>query len=123
MPLTPGDRLGSYEIIALLGVGGMGHVYRALHGTLGREVAIKVLPDAFAQHPERMTRFEREARLLASLSHPNIAVVYGLELEGNLHYLEMELVRGETLAERIARGPLPMADVLAIGKQIAEALE
>ena len=123
MPLTPGDRIGSYEIIALLGAGGMGHVYRAIDSKLGREVAIKVLLDAFAQHPERMARFAREARLLASLSHPNIAVIYGLERENDLYYLEMELVRGETLAERFGRGPLAIADVLAIARQIADALE
>jgi eukaryotic-like serine/threonine-protein kinase len=123
MALAPGVRLGSYEIIDLLGAGGMGEVYRALDSGLGREVAIKVLPQALALHPERLARFEREARLLASLSHPNIAVVHGLERSSDSYYLVMELVQGHTLAERLARGPLPMADALATMKQVAEGLE
>ncbi len=123
MPLMPGARLGPYEILAPLGAGGMGDVYRALDTTLDREVAIKVLPDAFAQHPDRLARFEREARLLGSLSHPNIAVVHALHHVENVYYLQMELVRGETLADRIARGPLPIVEALQLFRQIAEALE
>ncbi|HXW08050.1 MAG TPA: protein kinase [Vicinamibacterales bacterium] len=123
MPLSPGDRLARHEILGLLGAGGMGDVYRALDATLDREVAIKVLPDAFAQHPDRLARFAREARLLASLSHPNIAVVHGLERWQDRYLLEMELVRGETLAARISRGPIPLEDALPLFKQIAEALE
>ena len=123
MGLAPGARLGSYEIIDLLGAGGMGEVYRALDSGLGREVAIKVLPQAVALHPERLARFEREARLLASLSHPNIAVVHGLERSSDSYYLVMELVQGHTLAERLARGPLPIGDALATMKQVAEGLE
>src|SRR5262245_66202397 len=93
MTLTPGARLGTYEVLALVGVGGMGEVYRALDGALGREVAIKVLPEAVAQHPERLARFEREARLLASLTHPNIAVIHGLERTSESCYLVMEIGR------------------------------
>ncbi|HEY7186428.1 MAG TPA: protein kinase, partial [Vicinamibacterales bacterium] len=123
MTLSPGARLGAYEILGLLGAGGMGEVYRALDNSLGREVAIKVLPDAVAQHPERLARFEREARLLASLSHPNIAVVHGLERSSEYCYLVMELVRGETLADRSARARMSIAETLHIFKQVAEGLE
>jgi serine/threonine protein kinase len=123
MPLAAGARLGAYEIIGPLGAGGMGEVYRALDSSLGREMAIKVLPEAVAQHPERLARFEREARLLASLSHPNIAVVHGLERSSGSCYLMMELVKGETLAERSGRGVIPLQETLAIFKQIAEGLE
>jgi serine/threonine-protein kinase len=123
MPLAPGARLGGYEIIGLLGAGGMGEVYRALDSSLGREVAIKVLPEGLAQHPDRLARFSREARLLASLSHPNIAVVHGLERSSDSCYLVMELVRGETLAQRNARGTLQQHDALQIFRQIAEGLE
>src|ERR671922_197194 len=112
MALSQGVRLGAYEIIGPLGAGGMGEVYRALDSSLGREVAIKVLPEAVAQHPERLARFEREARLLASLSHPNIAVVHGLERSSGGFYLVMELVKGETLAERSARGTIPLQETL-----------
>src|SRR5687768_15219825 len=118
MPLLPGASLGRYESLVLLGSGGMGDVYRARDSTLGREVAIKVLPEAFAHHPDRLARFAREARLLASLNHPNIASVHALERLENLFYLEMELVRGETLADRIARAPLQLAEALHIFKQI-----
>jgi Tol biopolymer transport system component len=123
MPLSPGARLGTYEIIGPLGAGGMGEVYRALDSSLGRDVAIKVLPEAVAHHPERLARFEREARLLASLSHPNIAVVHGLERSAGSYYLVMELVKGETLAERSLRGAMPLQETLDIFKQIAEGLE
>ena len=123
MMLIPGARLGSYEITAQVGVGGMGEVYRATDTTLGRAVAIKVLPEAFAADPERLARFEREARLLAALNHPHIAQIHGLERSGGTPLLIMELVEGPTLAERIAEGPMPVDEALAIAKQIAEALE
>ncbi len=106
MSQKPGTRLGTYEIIALIGAGGMGEVYRARDTKLGRDVAIKVLPEEFSQDKERLARFEREAKLLASLNHPNIASIYGFEQHERTHYLVLELVAGETLAERIARGPI-----------------
>jgi len=102
MTLTSGTRLGPYDISDMIGVGGMGEVYRARDTTLGRDVAIKVLPEAFAHDPERLARFEREAKTLASLNHPNIAQIYGLEKSGGTHALVMELVEGPTLADRIA---------------------
>jgi Tol biopolymer transport system component/predicted Ser/Thr protein kinase len=119
MPLASGDRLGNYEILAPLGKGGMGEVYRAKDTKLDREVAIKIVPESFAHDPERIARFEREARVLAALNHPNIAQIYGLEERA----LIMELVEGPTLAERIAHGALPTDEALGIAKQIAEALE
>lgn len=119
MPLTSGTRLGSYEIRDSLGAGGMGEVYRARDTKLHRDVAIKVLPDAFAGDPERLARFEREAHTLAALNHPNIAHIYGLEGSA----LVMELVDGEDLAARIARGALPLDETLVVARQIAEALE
>lgn len=118
-----GQTLGHYRIEAELGAGGMGVVYRATDSKLGRQVAIKVLPAGFAEHPERLARFEREARLLASLNHPNIACIHGLEESGGLHYLILELVGGVTLAQRLAQGPLPVEEALCICRQIAEALE
>ena len=118
-----GTRLGPYEITAKLGAGGMGEVYRAQDTGLGRDVAIKVLPAAFPQDPERLARFEREAKLLAQLNHPNIAHIYGLEASGEPRALVMELVEGEDLAAVIARGPLPPAEALPIARQIADALE
>ncbi|MCM2268716.1 MAG: protein kinase [Thermoanaerobaculia bacterium] len=118
-----GSRLGPYEITAKLGEGGMGEVWRARDRTLGRDVAVKVLPAAFSVEPERLARFEREARLLASLNHPNIAQVYGLESTGATLALIMELVAGATLAERMERGPLRLDECLAVARQIAEALE
>src|SRR5215510_6977583 len=102
-----GSKLAHYEITSHLGTGGMGEVYAATDSRLGRSVAIKCLPDAFAHDVERVTRFQREARVLASLNHPNIAAIYGLEETGGRHFLVMELVSGETLADRIARGPIP----------------
>ena len=130
MPLTPGTRLGPYEITAQIGVGGMGEVYRATDRNLGRDVAIKVLPEAFAQDAERLARFEREARTLASLNHPNIAIIHGLEQSDGTRALVMELVEGPTVADLIERragpsGPagLPIDESLAVAKQIAEALE
>src|SRR5213075_2435222 len=102
MALSAGTRLGSYEILASLGAGGMGEVYRAHDTKLGRDVALKVLPEAFAKDCERMARFQREAQMLASLNHPNIASIYGLEESGGVRALVMELEEGPTLAERIA---------------------
>jgi len=118
-----GTRLGPYEITARLGEGGMGEVYRATDTELDRQVAIKVLPPAFTEDPERLARFEREAKLLAQLHHPNIASIFGLEKSGGTRALVMELVEGATLAERLAPGTLPLDDALAIARQIAEALE
>src|SRR5687768_13914890 len=123
MPLGPGTRLGPYEVTALIGEGGMGKVWRAHHSGLKRDDALKVLPDAFATDPERLARFQREAQVLASLNHPNIAHVYGLEQSDGVQALVMELVEGLTLADRIAQGPIPVDEALPIAKQIAEALE
>ena len=97
MALTSGTKLGTYEVVALIGSGGMGEVYRAHDTKLGRDVAIKVLPEQFAREPERLARFQREAKMLAALNHPNIAAIYGLEQSGSTHYLVMELVEGPTL--------------------------
>jgi eukaryotic-like serine/threonine-protein kinase len=123
LALTPGTRLGVYDITAPIGEGGMGRVFRATDTTLGRQVAIKILPDAFASDPERMARFEREAKTLASLNHPNIAAIYGFEKSGGTHALVMELVEGDDLSQRIARGAIPLDEALPIAKQIADALE
>ncbi|MFN7964066.1 MAG: protein kinase [Acidobacteriota bacterium] len=123
MPLPGGNRLGPYEIVAPLGAGGMGEVYRARDTKLGREVAIKVLPAGVAQDPERLARFKREAQLLASLNHSNIAAIYGLDESGDTLFLVLELVEGEDLADRLKRGAVSLDDALAIAKQIAEALE
>ena len=119
-----GRQLGCYQVISLLGAGGMGAVYQAHDSKLGRDVAIKVLPERFAQDPERLARFQREAKMLASLNHPNIAAIYGLEQSDSTHYLVMELVRGDTLQERVAGGrPVPIEEALMLAKQIAEGLE
>src|SRR6202158_5152825 len=118
MPLSAGARLGSYEILAPIGKGGMGEVYRARDTKLDREIAIKVLPAALAQDPERLARFEREAKVLASLNHPNIAQIYGIEESNGVRALGMELAPGQTL-----RGPLPLETALNYAKQIADALE
>ena len=123
MALTPGTRLGVYEVTAQLGVGGMGEVYRATDTKLKRQVAIKILPSSLAADPDRLARFQREAEVLASLNHPNIAAIYGLEDADGVKALVMELVEGEDLAQRIARGPIPIDEALPIAKQIAEALE
>jgi Tol biopolymer transport system component len=123
MTLAAGTRLGSYEVVAQIGAGGMGEVYQAHDTQLGREVAIKVLPANFVNDPERLARFQREARMLAALNHANIATIYGLEQSGGVTCLVMELVPGETLAERVKAGPLPMEEALKIAEQIAEALE
>jgi serine/threonine protein kinase len=119
LALTPGTRLGVYEIVAPLGEGGMGQVWRATDTTLGRQVAIKILPDAFAADPERLARFEREAKTLASLNHPHIAAIYGFEKSPGMHALVMELVEGDDLSQRIARGAVPLDEALPIAKQIA----
>ena len=123
MSLEAGHQLAHYEILELIGKGGMGEVYRARDGKLGRDVAIKVLPDEFAEDTERLRRFQREAKVLASLNHPNIAAIYGLEQSEGTHYLVLELVPGETLAERIARGPISVEEALRIGIKVTEALE
>ncbi len=137
MSLIVGTRLGVYEVTGTLGVGGMGEVYRAHDGKLGRAVALKVLPEAFASDPDRLARFEREARTLASLNHPHIAQIYGLEeyagsvaLDARdpasvppVRTLVMELVEGPTLAERIADGAVPLDEALSIAQQVADALE
>src|SRR5580693_7854141 len=124
MPLSIGDKVGHYEILSLLGKGGMGEVYQAHDTKLGREVAIKVLPEAFARDPDRLFRFQREAKMLAALNDPNIATIHGLEQSNGTSYLVMELVSGETLAERVKRdGAVPIEEALTICKQIAEALE
>ncbi|MGB6198463.1 MAG: protein kinase [Candidatus Acidiferrales bacterium] len=122
--LMPGTKLGPYEIVAPVGAGGMGEVYRARDTRLGRDVAIKVLPETFARDIERLSRFQREAKMLASLNHPNIATIHGFEQSNGTSYLVMELVPGETLQQQIAReGPLPLEEALGICGQIAEALE
>jgi serine/threonine protein kinase len=123
MALTPGTHLGPFEITARIGEGGMGQVYRARDTTLDRDVAIKILPEAFAHDADRLARFQREARTLAALNHPNIAIIHGLEQTGGLHALVMELVEGDDLSERIARGAIPVEEALPLAKQIAEALE
>jgi eukaryotic-like serine/threonine-protein kinase len=123
MRLTPGARLGPYEIVAPLGHGGMGEVYRAVDTSLKRPVAIKVLPTPFALDVDRLARLQREAEVLASLSHPNIATIHGLERDDEVTALVMELVEGPTLADRIAQGPVPLDEALPIARQMAEALE
>ena len=123
MAFTSGTQLGSYEIISPLGKGGMGEVWRARDQKLGREVAIKTLPEEFAKDEERLARFEREAKLLASLNHPNIAAIYGLEEHNGTRFLVLELVEGDTLAERLKRGAIPVEESLKLALQIAEALE
>jgi serine/threonine protein kinase len=127
MPISSGTKLGSFEItgaIGAIGAGGMGEVYQAHDTKLGRDVAIKVLPEAFVHDPERLARFQREAKMLAALNHPNIATIHGLEQSGSTSYLVMELVSGETLQERVKReGSVPIEEGLTIARQIAEALE
>jgi Tol biopolymer transport system component len=123
MTLAPGTRLGPYEIVAPLGAGGMGEVWRARDTRLGREVAIKVLPEAFAADPALRARFDREAKTISSLNHPNICTLYDVGREGDTDFLVLELVEGETLALRIARGPLPLSDLLRYGMQMTDALE
>src|SRR5262245_50154316 len=123
MSLGPSTRLGPYEIVGPIGAGGMGEVYRARDGRLNRDVAIKILPTSLTRDSDRLARFEREAQVLASLSHPNIAAIHHVEETSDGPALVMELVEGETLADRIARGPIPIDEALPIAKQIAEGLE
>jgi serine/threonine protein kinase len=123
MPLAAGTRLGPYEIVAPIGAGGMGEVYRARDTRLRRDVALKILPESVAHDPDRVARFQREAELLATLNHPNIAGVYGLEISDGITGIVLELVEGETLADVIARGPLALTGALPIARQIAEALD
>ncbi|MFM8533047.1 MAG: serine/threonine-protein kinase [Acidimicrobiia bacterium] len=123
MALTPGSRLGPYEVTALLGEGGMGQVYRATDSNLKRQVAIKVLPAAVAGDADRLARFQREAEVLAALTHPNIAAIFVLEKTADFTALAMELVEGEDLLQRIERGAIPRDEALPIAKHIAEALE
>src|ERR1700722_801126 len=118
MALSVGRKLGPYEIVGAIGAGGMGEVYRARDSKLGRDVALKVLLEAFARDAERLARFQREAKVLASLNHPNIAAIYGLEDSGSTHALVMELVEGPTLADRIQQGGIAMHEALPLAKQI-----
>ena len=118
-----GKTIRHYKVIEKIGQGGMGVVYRAEDTNLSREVAIKVLPEQFTQDPQRLARFEREAKLLASLNHPNIAAIYGLEEADGVRFLALELVPGETLAERVAKGPVPVEEALEVCRQIAEGVE
>ena len=123
MSITVGTQLGSHQITGLLGKGGMGEVYRAHDSKLKREVAIKILPEEFSRDPDRVSRFQREAEVLASLNHPNIAAIYNFEQAGGMRFLVLELVEGETLADRMEHGPIPIDESLAMAKQIADALE
>ncbi len=118
-----GTTISHYKILEKIGQGGMGTVYRAQDTTLDREVAIKVLPEQFTQDPQRLARFEREAKLLASLNHPNIAAIHSFEHSDDVHFLVLELVPGETLQELVAKGPLPVEETLEICRQIAEGVE
>src|SRR5262245_25247357 len=123
MPLTPGFRLGPYEVTALIGSGGMGEVYRARDNKLNRDVALKVLPEGLAFDSERLARFKREARVLASLNHPNIGGIFGFEESNGVQALVLEMVEGPTLADRISQRPMPLDDVLMIARQTANAIE
>jgi serine/threonine protein kinase len=123
MPLSAGTRLGPYEIVSALGAGGMGEVYQAHDTKLRRDVALKILPDTFATDPERLARFQREAQVLASLNHPHIGAIYGVEESNGIRALVLELVEGPTLSDRIAQGAIPLDEALPIARQIAEALE
>ena len=123
MPLTIGSRLGHYDVTALIGEGGMGQVYQATDTQLNRQVALKILPEAFSADPDRLARFQREAQVLASLNHPNIAQIHGIETAEDTLALVLELVEGQTLADRIAQGAIPLEEALPVAKPIAEALE
>ena len=123
MALEVGSRLAHYDVTALIGEGGMGQVYQATDTKLNRQVALKILPEAFATDPDRLARFQREAQVLASLNHPGIAAIYGIEEQDDTRALVLELVEGPTLADRISKGPIPLDEALPIAKQIAEALE
>src|SRR5205823_9574161 len=122
MRLTPGTHLGTYEIVAPLGAGGMGEVYQARDTRLGREVALKLLPADVASEPDRLARFEREARTVAALNHPNIVVLYSVEDEDGVRFLTMELVEGQSLDKQVAPGGLPIAQVLEFGIALSDAL-
>ena len=122
MSLTPGTTLGPYAVTAKIGEGGMGEVYQARDTNLDRDVALKVLPRRSPTDPDRLARFEREAKVLASLNHPNIGTIYGLEEADGVKALVLELIEGPTLADRIKQGPIPIDEALPIAKQIAEAL-
>src|SRR5688500_17722554 len=121
--LKQGTRVGHYEVLELVGAGGMGEVYRARDTLLGRDVALKVLPERLTLEPHRRARFDREARLLASLNHPNIATLHGVEAFGNSRALVLEFVSGHTLGDRLDQGPIPLPDALVIAVQIAASLE
>jgi serine/threonine-protein kinase len=121
--MAAGRVLAHYRLVEQIGEGGMGVVWKAVDTTLDREVAVKILPEAFADEAERLARFEREAKLLASLNHPNIATIHGLHRDGDVHFLVMELVPGENLDERLRRGPLAMDEALRVGRQVVDALE
>jgi len=123
MSLPPGARLGAYEVLGLIGSGGMGEVYRARDTKLNREVALKVLPARFSLDADRLARFRREAQVLASLNHPNIAIIHGLEESDGVRALVLELVEGPTLADRIAQGAIPLDEAVPIARQVADALE
>jgi serine/threonine protein kinase len=123
MALVSGTKLGPYEIVAPLGAGGMGEVYRARDTKLGREVALKLLPPLFTTDADRVARFKNEARLLASLNHPHIGAIYGFEDAGNAPALVLELVEGGTLGDRVRRGPVPLSEALCVAQQIADALD
>src|SRR5262245_36028076 len=123
MRLEPGSKIGTYEIVGTLGAGGMGEVYRAHDTRLKRDVAIKTLPEEFSSSSDRIARFQREAEVLASLNHANIAGIYDLQESGDSRFLVLELVEGETLAEVLARGPMPLGQVLRVAIQICEAIE
>src|SRR4249920_13910 len=120
MTLATGSRLGSYEVMSALGAGGMGEVYRARDTKLGRDVALKILPASFVESPDRLARFEQEAQLLASLNHPNIGTIYGLEESHGMRALVLELIDGPTLADTIGDRPMDTARILAIGEQMAD---
>ena len=123
MALNPGARIGAYEVVSLLGAGGMGEVYRARDTRLGRDIALKILPEAFSRDADRVARFEREAKTLASFSHPHIGAIHGIEEAAGVTALVLELVDGPTLADRIAAGPMPLDEMTPIARQIAEALQ
>jgi eukaryotic-like serine/threonine-protein kinase len=122
MSLAPGTRLGPYELLSALGSGGMGEVYRARDPRLGRDVAVKALPEPFASDHERVARFEREARVLASLNHPSIATIYGLEESESAQFIVLELVEGGTLQDRLKRAPLDLPEALRVARDVADAL-
>ena len=123
MPIGAGVRLGPYEILSPLGAGGMGEVYRARDTKLERDVALKILPESFVHDPDRVARFRREAHVLASLNHPHIGAIYGLDEANGEQFLVLELIDGETLADRLSKGSLPIDEALAIALQIVEALK